>query len=223
MKTAHPQAASLSIVGTTNPTKKAINSQSTNSTPAKLANPATEQATGHIGILRAVLGNLQDGFIIASQTGKIQQINLPAERICASLAAEDNQLPPELWHVCQSALRNKDVLSFNKIGLDADIILPNIGPVRIRVQNISIGQTSSLLIVLEDRQQTIRNKALSDAALYGLTERETEIWQLRLRGVAYKEISATLWISVDTVKKHVKNILAKQRSHQDDLEYALMA
>ena len=211
MKTALPQAASLSVVDAVDTT----------------TNLTGTQQTSHIGILRAVLGNLQDGFIIANQTGKIRQINLPAERICNllcnSIEDQDEQLPAEIWHVCQSALKNKDVLSFNKIGIDADIILPNIGPVRIRVQNITIGKEPSLLIVLEDRQQTIRNKALSDAALYGLTDRETEIWQMRLRDLSYKEISASLWISVDTVKKHVKNILAKQRSHQDDLEYALMA
>lgn len=219
MKTALPQADSLSVarstnVSSTNPTKQPKNS-------------ADKQPAHHVGILRAVLGNLQDGFIIADPSGKIHQINLPAERICSLLHSgsdtEMNQLPAEIWHVCQSALKKKDILSFNKIGIDADIILPNIGTVRIRVQNITIAQESSLLIVLEDRQQTIRNKALSDAALYGLTERETEVWQMRLRGIAYKEISTTLWISVDTVKKHVKNILAKQRSHQDDLEYALMA
>ncbi|NJM98846.1 MAG: helix-turn-helix transcriptional regulator [Phormidesmis sp. RL_2_1] len=64
---------------------------------------------------------------------------------------------------------------------------------------------------------------MSDAALFGLTERETEVWQLRLRGSDYSEISTALWISPNTVKKHVKNILAKQRSHQDDMEYGLMA
>ncbi len=175
------------------------------------------------GVLRAVLGNLQDGFIIASQSGSIRQINLPAERICSLLNAQDNQLPGEIWRVCQPALSNQNILSFNKIGLDADIILPKLGTIRVRVQNISIADEPCLLVVLEDRQQTLRNKALSDAALYGLTKRETEIWQMRLRDLAYKEISATLWISVDTVKKHVKNILAKQRSHQDDIEYELMA
>ncbi|MEL7142227.1 MAG: helix-turn-helix transcriptional regulator [Cyanobacteria bacterium J06554_3] len=203
MKTATPKAATLSVVPSTSST----------STHRQPSNP--------IGMLRAVIGNLQDGFILASPTGEIHQRNQPAERICDLLNAKENQLPIELWTLCQSALKNKDVPAFDK--LDADIILPNIGTVRIRVQNITIGDTASLLIVLEDRQQTLRNRALSDAALYGLTERETEIWQMRLRGAAYKEISTTLWISVDTVKKHVKSILSKQRSHQDDMEYALMA
>jgi DNA-binding CsgD family transcriptional regulator len=180
------------------------------------------------GILRAALEGLQDGFIIANQAGDIEKINAPAQRICDLLKVSnatlgDGVLPVEIWRVCQSALLNRDVLSFQKVGLDAEIILPELGSVRVRVQNIQIAQIPYLLIVLEDRQQTLRNKALSDAALYGLTDRETEVWQLRLRGAAYKEISTALWISPDTVKKHVKSILAKQRSHQDDVEFALMA
>lgn len=174
-------------------------------------------------ILRAALEGLQDGFIIANQKGEILKINTPAQRICNLLSPKVNKLPTEIWRVCQSALQNQNLLSFQKIGLDAEVILPELGTVRIRVQNIHLAQTPYLMVVLEDRQQTLRNKALSDATLYGLTERETEVWQLRLRGADYNEISTTLWISANTVKKHVKNILAKQRSHQDDLEFGLMA
>ncbi len=181
-----------------------------------------DKSTPDFSILRAAIEGLQDGFIIASQTGLIEKINAPAQRICELLKASDT-LPVEIWRVCQAALKNQDVLSFQRIGLDAEIILPELGSVRIRVKNIQLAQVPHLLIVLEDRQQTIRNKALSDAALFGLTERETEVWQLRLRGADYNEISTTLWISANTVKKHVKNILAKQRSHQDDTAYDLMA
>ncbi|MBE9059443.1 helix-turn-helix transcriptional regulator [cf. Phormidesmis sp. LEGE 11477] len=185
------------------------------------------RSTHTVSILGAAFGSLQDGFIVADPTGGIQQINQPAERICHLLDTEgkarEGTLPPEIWHVCETALKKRDVLSSQSVGIDADLILPKLGTVRIRVQNISFGHTPYLLVVLEDRQQTTRNKALSEAALYGLTERETEIWQLRLRGDAYKEISAALWISLDTVKKHIKNIHAKQRMHQDDIEYGLMA
>ena len=204
---------------------KAVRSQSDSSSTV------ATQSVGHVGILRAALESLQDGFIIASQSGEVHQINEPAERICELLRSESGNLPIEIWRVCESAIlhwrgsanANQNILSFQKIGLDAEIILPEIGTVRVRVQNIKIAQTSCLLIVLEDRQQTIRNRALSDATIFGLTERETEVWQLRLRGDGYKEISAALWISVDTVKKHVKNILAKRRSHEDELEYLMMA
>lgn len=203
MKSACSQAPVLSIVGTLPP------------------------ADSPISILGAAFGSLQDGFIVVAPTGEIQQINPPAKRICDLLTAESktegSHLPCEIWHVCRAALNRSDQPSLQRVSIDADIILPKLGLVRIRVQNISFAQAPYLLIVLEDRQQATRNKALSEAALYGLTERETEIWQMRLRGDAYKEISAALWISIDTVKKHLKNIYAKQRIHQDELDYGLMA
>lgn len=174
--------------------------------------------TPDFSILRAALEGLQDGFVIADQTGEIKKINAPAQRICDLLSAVNNTLPAEVWRVCQAALKNQDVLSFQKVGLDAEIILPDQGAVRIRVQNIQLAQTPYLMVVLEDRQQTIRNKARSDAALFGLTKRETEVWQMRLHGADYSEISTTLWISANTVKKHIKNILAKQRGHRNDRE-----
>ncbi|MGB7250935.1 MAG: helix-turn-helix transcriptional regulator [Phormidesmis sp.] len=181
------------------------------------------QNTPDFSILRAAMEGLQDGFIITNQTGNIEKINAPAQHICDILNAKDTQLPAEIWRICQSALTAPDILSLYKTSIDAEIILPKLGTVRVRVQNIHFSQTPYLLIVLEDCQQTVRNRALSDAALFGLTKRETEVWQLRLRGADYNEISTTLWISLNTVKKHVKNILAKRSSHEDDLEYGLIA
>jgi DNA-binding CsgD family transcriptional regulator len=183
----------------------------------------TAQASPDFSILRAALECLQDGFIIVSQNGEIEKINAPAQRICSLLKAKNDRLPSEIWRLCQAILNRQNVLSFQKVGLDAEIILPILGNIRIRVQNIQFAHNPHLMIVLEDRQQTLHSKALSDAALFGLTERETEVWEMRLRGADYHEISKTLWISDNTVKKHIKNILAKQRSHQDDLSYVLMA
>ncbi|MGC1308581.1 MAG: LuxR C-terminal-related transcriptional regulator [Phormidesmis sp.] len=182
----------------------------------------TANSTPDFSILRAALEGLPDGFIIADRTGEIEKINTSAKRICNLLSPADNQLPIEIWRMCKSAIAAQNALSLENTRIDADIILP-IGTVRIRVQNIHLTQTPYLLIVLEDRQQTLHNKALSDAALLGLTKRETEVWQLKLCGADYNEISTKLWISLNTVKKHIKNIHAKQRSHEDDGKYALMA
>jgi DNA-binding NarL/FixJ family response regulator len=60
---------------------------------------------------------------------------------------------------------------------------------------------------LESRLQKII--ALVEAKRYGLTARETEVWQLRRGGVAYKEIAAVLTISVNTVKRHLQAIYSK--------------
>jgi len=46
-----------------------------------------------------------------------------------------------------------------------------------------------------------------------LTQRETEVLQLLVRGLRNKEIAAELRISEETVQGHVKNILAKLSVH----------
>jgi len=45
---------------------------------------------------------------------------------------------------------------------------------------------------------------------YGLTPRESEVWLLYRANYSRKEIAAELFISIDTVKKHLKNIKTKQ-------------
>ncbi|MUG91303.1 winged helix-turn-helix transcriptional regulator [Scytonema sp. UIC 10036] len=55
--------------------------------------------------------------------------------------------------------------------------------------------------------------------MYGLTPREAEIWFLYRSRCSYKEIAERLYISVNTVKKHMKNIHSKQQSSlNQDLE-----
>lgn len=50
---------------------------------------------------------------------------------------------------------------------------------------------------------------LAEIERYSLTDREAEVWKLRQQGTSYKEISKQLFISVNTVKKHLKNIFTK--------------
>lgn len=49
----------------------------------------------------------------------------------------------------------------------------------------------------------------SKSNLYDLTRREIEILQQLVNGLSYKMIANTSYISIDTVKKHLKNIYAK--------------
>jgi DNA-binding CsgD family transcriptional regulator len=61
--------------------------------------------------------------------------------------------------------------------------------------------------------RTITNTAIAeDAKQYNLTPRETEVWYLKQTNYSYKQIAATLYISVNTVKKHMKNIYFKQQT-----------
>jgi DNA-binding CsgD family transcriptional regulator len=69
-----------------------------------------------------------------------------------------------------------------------------------------------LLVTVEDRLQSTQNAALTDVKKYGLTHREAQVWLLRQAKHSYKEIAAQLYITINTVKKHMKNIYAKQQS-----------
>ncbi|MGZ4143286.1 MAG: response regulator transcription factor [Actinomycetota bacterium] len=49
---------------------------------------------------------------------------------------------------------------------------------------------------------------------FQLTERETEVLQLVMRGKTNREIGAALFISPATVKKHVENVKIKLGVHR---------
>ena len=61
------------------------------------------------------------------------------------------------------------------------------------------------------KQQLARVQSTDDNKRYSLTPREADVWQLRQQGATYQEIAQELFISVNTVKKHLKSILAKQQ------------
>jgi DNA-binding CsgD family transcriptional regulator len=73
-----------------------------------------------------------------------------------------------------------------------------------------------VLVTLEDRGQSIENLAIADMKKFELTDREGQVWQLRLAGRSYREIAAELYITDNTVKKHIKSILSKRRAVLDD-------
>lgn len=60
------------------------------------------------------------------------------------------------------------------------------------------------------QQQHAKNKELDQS---NLTEREKEILQLLIQGNSYKEIAALIFISVETLNTHVKNIYRKLDVH----------
>jgi DNA-binding CsgD family transcriptional regulator len=66
-------------------------------------------------------------------------------------------------------------------------------------------------VIIEDQYESRKNAAIADAQKYGLTSREAEVWLLHQAKHTYQQIAEKLYISRNTVKKHLKNIYAKQR------------
>ena len=101
------------------------------------------------------------------------------------------------------------VLPFSS--LESEIALTRFIQLRIHVRRfqMNISPNEMVWIRIEDRHQMNRMKALIESQRYGLSTRESEVWLLRSAGYTNPEVSKKLFISVNTVKKHMRNILAK--------------
>ena len=67
---------------------------------------------------------------------------------------------------------------------------------------------SKVLDYLQQQQQ--KHARLLDS---NLTEREKEILQLLVKGMSYKEIASQIFVSVETLNSHIKNIYRKLNVH----------
>lgn len=83
------------------------------------------------------------------------------------------------------------------------------GEVDIGMELASI--TDLFLGVIEARNRSDQVLATLKMLRYGLTPREREVWMLRPSGRSSQEITDALYISVDTVKRRLKNSYAKRQ------------
>jgi DNA-binding NarL/FixJ family response regulator len=76
---------------------------------------------------------------------------------------------------------------------------------------ISPGIAHKILQLVQNNDLTLVKKLPTPAqkTFFDLTQRESEILQLLVQGLIYKEIGSRLQISANTAKKHVINIYQK--------------
>lgn len=105
--------------------------------------------------------------------------------------------------------------------IESEIASNQATTLRIRVRWFKLNAFSHpcLLVILEDRCQSIQKLALAEVDRYGLTPREAEVWLRRRANYTYKEIATELYISINTVKKHMKNIQVKRETVHDMERY----
>jgi DNA-binding CsgD family transcriptional regulator len=177
-------------------------------------------------LLQAVVEGLIDGVLLVSSQGDVLQSNSCARRICQQLQHASSyqefqsqpKLPAEIWRVCAALRESRELFPNEKIIPESEITVDGL-TVRIRAQWLFVqpgikstgDQDACILVTLEDQDQTLQNRAIADMQKFGLTPREGQIWALRLQGYSYQEITAKLFITENTVKKHIKSILSKRR------------
>jgi len=165
---------------------------------------------------------LPDGVLILSDRGEVLFSNLYASRICQTLMQHKEKaatvLPPELQQLVEILqVTEKYPLSPHRLALlEGEFYIGDTKDIRVRVQLVQPEdqETPCFLVVLEDRQETVRRAAAAEIRKFNLTPREAEVWLWRRTGLTYNEIANKLYVTIDTVKKHLKSIYAKQEAAQ---------
>lgn len=168
-------------------------------------------------LLQAVLEDFMDGILILTEQGEWLHANDRARRICHQLTqglAQPDRVPQEIWRACQSLMSSLNRGSSGPVMVEDEITTGKLASYRIRAQWLILErlQHPCLLITLEDQLQSAHCAAIAEGQQYKLTPRELDVWLRYRTNYTYKEIAAELYITHNTVKKHMKNIHAKRQA-----------
>ena len=158
-----------------------------------------------------------DGILILTQQGNKIYSNSRADKICNHFTQGKSisaSIPKEIWQPCQEFANNCFSSSQEPITSELEISNQSLSLFRLRVQKFSLDNPNYyyLLVIIEDRHQSLQNLVKLDTYKYGLTRSEEKVWLLKTAKYTYKQIAATLCITLNTVKKHMKNIHAKRQA-----------
>lgn len=188
------------------------------------------EAPNSLFLLQGILEGMPDGVMIVAGDGVVVQSNSQAKALCKQLNQqfqqqlgrrldshpESEMIPASLSRLCDALLDSRHTFAdtpeaSSHLAIEDDIELTPARKIRVRVQWLQQeSDETRMLVILEDRYQSARRRAIAEGQRYGLSSRESEVWLYRCIGYTYKEIASELFIAIDTVKKHVKSINAKR-------------
>jgi DNA-binding CsgD family transcriptional regulator len=164
-----------------------------------------------VSLLEAVIESFVDGILILTTEYELVHTNEYARRICRELNSnKTNSVPEEILHICESLVDSRELLPDEKVFMEYEIEKSPTVKLRIKARWLTM-EDECILVTIEDCYLSNQNSAIADARKYGLTEREAQVWLLRRANLSYREIAQNLYITINTVKKHLKNIYAKQQ------------
>ena len=163
------------------------------------------------------------GLLLFNREGHLIQSSPKARALCQVLQQTADPtwkplsgwgLPPSIQALCRSMIDSRDEFPNHSIQLHDEIQIMDHCCIYLNGEWIDWGGTEPtyLLITLENRAECSEKRALFDAHRFQLTERETEVWTLALQGYSYNQIGEQLFISLNTVKRHMKSIYDKRRN-----------
>lgn len=172
-------------------------------------------------LFQGMLEGFIDGILILTEQGELVHANQTARQICHQITQIDsphNSVPEKIWEVCESLIESRDLFPNQKIVLESEISQANSVNLRLRVQWFKLERMrrDCILVTIEDKYQSLQKMVTNDIHQYDLTPREAEVWLLYRAKYSYKEIAEQLYITLNTVKKHMKNIHAKRKAFSED-------
>jgi DNA-binding CsgD family transcriptional regulator len=150
---------------------------------------------------------LVDGLMFLDFQGEILYMNETADRICETFQTLGSYLPEMVWQ------RSAALMEVHEAGaINSEL---NVESYRVRIQRLELKRLAQpcLMVRIEDKARSLYQLIQGEVARYGLTQREAEVWELKRADLSRQEIAQRLFISVDTVKKHLGNIQLKRQSH----------
>ncbi len=167
-------------------------------------------------LLQGVLEGITDGILILTEQGEVLYHNYYAHCICQQLnpgGSVVDTIPEVIWRSCQALIESRSLYADQPVVIESEITLSQSKVYRMRVRWLTLEDSNHpyLVVLLEDRCQSIQNRAFAEALLYNLTPRQAEVWLLRRAGFSYQQIAAELYITINTVKRHLKEIYNKQK------------
>ncbi|MEO0758135.1 MAG: helix-turn-helix transcriptional regulator [Cyanobacteria bacterium J06648_16] len=160
------------------------------------------------------------GIVILSAAGELVYTNKKGEAALSAMASQacsQKTLPKEICYLFGVLTENKRLFPSQNWSIQFTVFtsIQKRFDIQARWIHTEKGNELYLLLIMNDSDQQIYEVALGEAAQYGFTSRETEVWVLHRTHYTYKEIADQLAITPNTVKKHMKNILTKQRRFLD--------
>ena len=185
-------------------------------------------------IFNGFLGQLfpYQGLLLLDETGQLMYSTPKARELCQVLQSDCILTPPSgsnheeitLPHLVtrQYELLIDSRLEFPEhlFQLNEDVFLEPGVRINLNIEWISLQEDCPpcILVRLEDITQIAQKRATWAAHRYRLTSREKEVWTLYLQGLSYHEIGKRLFISRNTVSKHMKSVYSKRRDTVGNLD-----
>lgn len=163
------------------------------------------------------------GFMLLDHCGLLVQSSPYAQELCRAMSHTPSSqsleslrlaewVPNQINRLVRCLIESRQLFPEHQIQLQDVAVLKNHARIRLEANWIDLAAQppACIVVTLENLTEIAHQRSLMDARRYQLTDREREVLEYSLLGLSYAEIGQELFISINTVKRHMKSIHRKQ-------------